>query len=112
MSSEQTKAAMRRPPHSTDGIQITVAGPGAVTLPTKFKGQWVQAKCVSGSCRLLFGDPAVTVAVAAVSGDANFGYPMTSGDKEDWELTEDDVRIAFDGAAAVLEIWLNGGKGN
>jgi hypothetical protein len=108
---EQEKFLVKRPPHSTEGIQITVAGPGGTTLPSGFVGHVVQVRCVSGSCRILFGGPAVAVAIAAASGAADFGYLMAAGEKEDFDLAQNDVRIAYDGAAAVIDIWLRSGQG-
>lgn len=113
MSDEETKAAMRRPPHSGDGLTFSFDDtPGVrVALPAQFVGQWVQVKCISGSGRILFGDATVTVDRTQTSG-AQYGYPMAAGDKEDWELRQVDTHLAGDAAATtVVELWLNSGKG-
>lgn len=112
MSGEEVKAAMRRGPESGNGIQVAVTSTAAATaLPAHFLEGWVQVKCLTGDCRLLFGTAATVVDATATSG-VTFGYPMGAGEKEDWELKRGQTHIICDSTTtATIEVWVNSGKG-
>lgn len=112
MSGEEAKAAMRRPPESLNGVSISVTSTAdSEALPDHFPGCWVQVKCTAGECRILLGDAATSVDATAASGDADYGYPMAAGDKEDWELKDWHTHLAHDSTTtATLEVWINSGK--